>query len=137
MDAESQSVGRFLCAIASIYQRLHEFVVQLWRCPNIKTARLWHFTPKGMNAHHNVESDRGIWADFGVSAELIDGGMIDWWIEFWWDSQGWKIEHAVYQHDPDEDGSHPVITFPEQEAMTLDGALHALSHAADDLLTAQ
>src|SRR5262245_26939726 len=135
MDFESQIVGKFLGSIASICQRLNELVVELWRRPDVKTARLWHFVPKEINEHRDVETVRGISADIGVSAELIDGSMIDWWIEFWLDSKKWRIEHAVYKHDPDEDGCHPVITFPEQAAKTLDGALEALSHAVDDFVS--
>ena len=45
--------------------------------------------------------------EFGVSAELRNGAVVDFWIEVSATDTGWDVHPEVMRHDPDEDGSHP------------------------------
>ena len=44
--------------------------------------------------------------DFGVSAELRNTAVVDFWVELSSTDTGWDVIPSVSRHDPDEDGSH-------------------------------
>jgi hypothetical protein len=121
--------------MAHINRRLHDFVIQLWKRPEVKTAQLWPFAPKGILVGDPPDCEFG--SDFGVSAELVDGSAIDWWLELWWNSKCWRVECTIFRHDPDEDGCHAIVGFPVHEVAGIDGALAKVSGAIDDLFSAE
>jgi hypothetical protein len=138
-EMDNQAVVGFLQRTADINRRLHDFVVQLWKRPEVTTAQLFPFAPKGGIAFRTAggPSDCELGSDFGVSAELGDGSVIDWWLELWWNSKCWRVECTIFRHDPDEDGCHPIVGFPLHEVTGVDGALATVSRAIDDLFSAE
>jgi hypothetical protein len=54
--------------------------------------------------------------DLGVSAELHNGAVVDFWIDFDLrpEDTAWEIHYSVERHDPDEDGSHTELDFPKE-----------------------
>jgi hypothetical protein len=80
--------------------------------------------------------------DFGLSVDLHNGAVIDFWIELRSEDTSWQLEYSVQRHDPDEDGSHTEVEFPRQSIhsvldmpATLIAAIKALESAsANDAL---
>lgn len=80
--------------------------------------------------------------DFGLSADLRNGAVVDFWLELTSEDIGWELTYYVARHDPDEDGSHTVVEFPRESIVSvldmpsaLTAAIKALERAsADDAL---
>lgn len=138
-EMDNQAVVGFLQIMADINRRLHDFQIQLSKRPEVATAQLFPFAPKGGIAFKTVggPSDCELGSDFGVSAELVDGSVIDWWLELWWNAKRWRVECAIFRHDPDEDGCHAIVDLPVHEVAEIDGALATVSGAIDDLFSAE
>jgi hypothetical protein len=79
-EMDNPAVVGFLRKMADINRRLHDFQIQLWKRPEVKTAQLFPFAPSGGIAFSPVGGPFAceLGSDFGVSAELVDGSVIDW-----------------------------------------------------------
>jgi hypothetical protein len=136
MDTETASAMRYLQAVADITKNLHALARRLWSWPNVKPwATTLHNAPRrGKRPHWDEEQQiEAVSSAFYVSADLLDGSSIDWWLEISCDENGWLVERAVYRRDPDEDSSHTAVEFPEWRASSLEDLIAFLSTAVEGL----
>jgi len=52
--------------------------------------------------------------DFGISAQLHSGIVVDFWIELDCTEASWPIDYSVLRKDLEDDDARDVITFPSQ-----------------------
>jgi hypothetical protein len=67
-------------------------------------------------------------SDFGISVDLKNEAVVDFWIELLAKEQRWEMTYYVSRHDPNEDGSHTETDFPVRNiasAMELPSAILA------------
>jgi hypothetical protein len=129
MDANTQAVIDFLTAMQPVRAALDVLLQQLYKRPEVRLVHTYvvEATPS---------------PDFGLSADLQSGAVIDFWLELTFERSHWKLEYAVHRHNPNEDGSHVVTSFPRQVIHSvlempsiLTDAISALVRAsADDAL---
>jgi len=136
MKSESETVARFLFAVAGAQEHFWSLVKDLHKRTEVEKATLYPFTSHKCRRHfpEKVEMREVFWSDFGVSANLQDGSVIDWWLEIEWDGDVWAIEANVHKSDPDEDGSHKVIEFAPAQTGSLDEAIAFISAAVENLI---
>jgi hypothetical protein len=101
MDTKTQHVREFLASMHPVRDALGELVRQLYRRQQVKLVRTYN-------------PDASLSPDFGVSAELHNGAVVDFWTELRSTDSSWQVEYSVLRHDPDEDGSHTVVSFPTE-----------------------
>jgi len=99
MVIEKEPVQAFLIAMTHVRDALGDFIRALYRRPEVKLARIYH--PSAY-----------VSSDFGVSVELKNGAVVDFWIELERKDPVWEMTDYVSRHDPDEDGSHTEADFP-------------------------
>ena len=135
MEAETASVIKFIQAIGDARQALHGLRRRLWTRLDWRNVTPFGAFPSRVTLHHwDEDQQRGlVGANLGVSAELSDGSTIDWSLEVSCDAQGWLVERAIYRHDPDEDGSHIEVEFPEWQGITLEEMAAYLPSAVAEL----
>jgi hypothetical protein len=105
MDHDTQAVRTFLASMQEVREELGEFVRQLYKRPQAKLVSLYH-----PNAYSCT--------DFGVSAELRNGAGVDFWITLELLENAWLVSYSVERRNPDEDGTHTEVEFPEREVQT-------------------
>jgi hypothetical protein len=74
--------------------------------------------------------------DFGVSAELHNGAVIDFWIDLFFETTTWQMEFSVLRHNPDEDGSHCEQDFPAESIASVSDLPNRLLAAIEKLAKA-
>lgn len=126
-DSESQSVARFLHALAAVHETLSRFSWFLSQNPRVGSVKTFSFAP----SHTSTELSGC--ASFGVSACLRDRSIVDWWIDVDWNQDGWNIEYSVYRSGADEDGSHRIVEFAPKRAASLDELITHLQTAVVEL----
>lgn len=99
MDQSTQAVHAFLLAMQPVRDALGDFIRKLNRRTEVKIVSTY-------------EPQMYLSSDFGVSAELHNGAVIDFWIELSFEKTSWQVSYSVLRHDPDEDGSHSERKFP-------------------------
>ena len=57
--------------------------------------------------------------DFGLSADLRNGAVVDFWLELISEDTGWELTYYVARHDPHEDGSHTEVKFPSESILSV------------------
>lgn len=121
MDTETASVLTFLEAVANAREGMDQLSRELLGRSGIRNVRFFHDAPKRYTIPHWDEEQKsyGISIDLSVSAELIDGTIIDWSLDISCDTQGWHVEYGVDQSDPGEDGSHRVSEYPVWQGVSL------------------
>jgi hypothetical protein len=120
MDSNTHSVIDFLSAMRPVHEALDGVLRQLYKRPEV---RLVHT--------HVMEAKPS--PDFGLSADLRNGAVIDFWLWLSFERSFWQLEYAVYRHDPGEDGSHPVTVFPRQDIHSVQDMPSILIEAIKDL----
>lgn len=73
------------------------------------------------------------WTDFGVSASLHNGAVVDFWIDLSDERTAWRIEYSVQRGDPDKDGSHTEMNFPAKLIDSASDLPKAILAAIDEL----
>jgi hypothetical protein len=129
MDSNTQAVVDFLVAMRPVRAALDDLLRQLYKRPEVKLV-------------HTYAVEATPSPDFGLSADLHNGAVIDFWLELTLERTCWQLECSVQRHDPDEDGSHTENSFPPQSIRsardvpsTLVDAIKELARAsADDTL---
>jgi hypothetical protein len=129
MDSNSQAVVDFLVAMRPVREALDDLLRQLYKRAEVKLV-------------HTYAVEATPSPDFGLSADLHNGAVIDFWLELTFDRTSWQLEYSVQRHDPDEDGSHTEKSFPAQAILSahelpaiLVDAIRELGRAsADDTL---
>lgn len=101
MDSNSEAVLDFLVAMRSVSEALRDLVRQLYKRAEVKIVR-------------TCVVEATLPSEFGVSADLHNGAVIDFWLELTFESNCWQLEYMVLRHDPDEDGAHTEKLFPAQ-----------------------
>jgi hypothetical protein len=129
MDSSTQAVRAFLVSMQPVRDALDDLLRRLYKRPEVKIVHTYvlEATPS---------------PDFGLSVDLHNGAVIDFWIELRSEDTSWQLEYSVQRHDPDEDGSHTEVEFPRQSIhsvldmpATLIAAIKALESAsANDAL---
>jgi hypothetical protein len=126
MDSKSQAVVDFLVAMQPVREALDDLVRQLYKRAQVSQV---HTYP--------VEATPS--PDFGLSADLHNGAVIDFWLELTLERTCWHLEYSVQRHDPTEDGSHAEKSFPPLSIRssldlpaTLIGAIRELERASTD-----
>ncbi|WP_206293026.1 hypothetical protein [Humisphaera borealis] len=126
MDSNSQVVVDFLIAMLPVRQALDDLLRQLYRRAEVKLV-------------HTYAVEVSPSPDFGLSADLHNGAVVDFWLELTFERECWQLEYSVQRHDPDEDGSHAEKSFPPQSVrsaqdlpMTLINAIRELERASGD-----
>ena len=99
MDQDTVAVKAFLASMIPVKEAIHTLARDLRNRPGVQqvTGYFPELYP---------------WSDFGVSAELHNGAIVDFWISLWDESGCWQIDYSVLRGDPDEDGSHKELEFP-------------------------
>jgi hypothetical protein len=120
MDSNSQVVADFLVAMRPVREALDDLLRLLYKRAEVK---LVHTCP--------VEATPS--PDFGLSADLHNGAVIDFWLELKFDRTCWQLEYSVQRHDPDEDGSHAEKSFPPQSIRSAPELPAALINAIREL----
>ncbi len=137
MDHESASVIKFLDGIAIAYEHLHGLSLRLQTNPAVKSVKRYRFSPSHITRYDEYGNGTPtLSGDFGISADMTDGAVVDWWLEVWQDTVMWHIDYNVHRCEADEEYSHIAIAFAEKQAETLDTFLVALSEAVQDLIAA-
>lgn len=116
MDHDTRTVHAFLVAMHPVREALDNLVRCLYQRSEVKIVA----------AHH---PEMIVVPDFGVSAELHNGAVVDFWISLWGEDNGWQMEYSVSRHNPDEDGSHTELDFPPE-------TIHSVSDMPNVLLVA-
>ena len=137
-DTESKTVAEFLKALMQTHEALNTLACQLRSRSDVKVVKVYPFIPSDMNQHHWDEQQReqAICSEFGVSAELHDGSISDWWLEVRCERSGWYAAANIFQSDVGEDGCHRVAGYDEQQqhSLTYAEALTQLPKCAGWLL---
>ena len=107
MDSNTQAVAKYLAAMRAVREAMDDLLRQLYQRAEVKLVHTYV-----------VESTPS--PDFGLSADLHNGAVVDFWLELTFDSTSWQLAYSVQRHDPDEDGSHTEKSFPVQ---AIDSAL--------------
>jgi len=129
MVVEREFVHDFLVAMDPVREALGDFTRALYGRPEVKLASTYH--PLAYTS-----------SDFGISAELKNGAVVDFWIELERKGALWEMTFYIARHDPDEDGSHTEVDFPVEKitsAVKLPPAILAAINelrrrSADDML---
>ena len=129
MEPESASVIKFLNGIADAHEHLQRLCLRIKTNPAVQNAKVYRYSP----SHITRDGIPTLEGDFGVSAEMVDGTVVDWWLEVWQDAERWHIDYNIHCCAVDEEYSHIAIAFAEKQAETLDAFLVALSEAIQDL----
>lgn len=137
MDIGSAYTVRFLMALATAQHTLSHFAGELQNRAEVERVVVYPFKPKV--ACRMIYDARGLPTecsgdDFGVSVNLRNGAMVDWWLELYWHEQGWIIEHNVHKSDADEDGSHVAVAFAPWEGKTFEALIAQLGTAVRELV---
>src|SRR4051812_40905022 len=126
MDANSQAVVDFLVAMRPVREALDDLLRQLYKRAEVKLV-------------HTYAVEATTSPDFGLSADLHNGAVIDFWLELRFEHTWWQLEYSVQRHDTDEDGSHAEKSFPAQSIRsaqelpaTLINAIRELERASAD-----
>ena len=134
MDDESEGVIRFLGGIVAAQERLHELARLLRQCPQVHKASVHRFSPARITRYDQMMSgSQAIGGEFGVSAQMADGAVVDWWLEVWRGERTWHVDYNVHQSDAGEDGSHVAVAFAGRQAATTGALLISLAEAVEDL----
>ena len=103
MDADTRIVHDFLAAMDPVRDALGDLVRSLYQRPEVKLVTTYN--PQMFAS-----------TDLGVSAELHNRAVVDFWIDFDLRSgdTAWEMHYSVERHDPDEEGSHTELDFPRE-----------------------
>ena len=125
------AVFEFLQTLTTVHKQLQELAHRLRSYPEVKSVKAHLFVPSNMTQHHwdEEQQKQAVGSDFGVSAELYDGTIIDWWLEARCDESGWSIAANVYKSDVGEEGCHKIAEYGEQSSLSLDTTLRLLLEA--------
>src|SRR4051794_31751227 len=63
---------------------------------------------------HSYYLEATLSPDFGLSADLHNGAVVDFWLQLTSEGTLWELQYYVARHDPDEDGSHREVEFPSK-----------------------
>ena len=122
MDPSTRVVSTFLESMRSVREALDDLLRRLYKRPEVKLV-------------HTYRPEATPSPDFGLSADLHNGAVVDFWLELQWDGTSWELEYFVARHDPDEDGSHDEILFPTKSirsVLELPSALVTAIKALED-----
>jgi hypothetical protein len=120
MDTNSKAVVDFLIAMRPVREALDDLLRQLYKRAEVKIV-------------HTYAIEATPSPDFGLSADLHNGAVVDFWLELTIEGTCWQLEYSVQRHDPDEDGSHAEKTFPAQSILSAQELPAALINAIRDL----
>ena len=123
MDTNTQHVREFLSSMHPVREALGELVRQLYRRQEVKLV-------------HTYNPEASLSPDFGVSAELHNGAVVDFWTELGSTDSSWQVNYSVLRHDPDEDGSHIVVSFPTETVQSVRQLPRILITAVESLRAA-
>ena len=128
-DTDNKAVAEFLQALMQTQEALNELAGQVRSRSEVKSVKVCPFIPSDMTQHHwdEEQQEKAIGSEFGVSAELYDGVMLDWWLEVRCQQSGWYITANIFRSDAGEDGCHQVAEYDEQHSLTFATALTQLS----------
>ena len=130
-DSESKTVAEFLQALMQAHESLSELAGQVRSRSEVKSVKVCPFIPTDMTQHHwdEEQQEKAVGAEFGVSAELYDGAILDWWLQVRCQQSGWYITANIFRGDAGEDGCHRVAEYDEQHSLTFAAALTQLSES--------
>jgi hypothetical protein len=120
MPDENAVVREFLASMVPVREALGDFVRALYKRPEVKLVHTYH--PLAYSC-----------SDFGVSAELRNEVVVDFWIELDQKDSQWELSYYISRHDPDEDGSHSERDFAAQKIGSATKLGAAILEAIDDL----
>lgn len=120
MDSYSQAVVGFLSAMRPVREALDDLLRQLYKRAEVKLV-------------HTCPIEATLSPDFGLSADLHGGAVIDFWLELTFERACWQLEYSVQRHDSDEDGSHAEKSFSPQSIRSALDLPTALINAIQDL----
>jgi hypothetical protein len=98
MDDVTRRIRDFMSAMCEVRDELDEIVRRLYQRAEVRLVKQFDPTPYPAG-------------DFGVSADLKNGAVVDLWLELSLADDGWELHPTVQRHDPDEDGSHTERDF--------------------------
>jgi hypothetical protein len=101
MDQRTEIVRAFLVSIQSVREALADLVRQLYKRREVRLVSTYN-------------PEVCLSQDFGVSAALHNGAVVDFWITLSNQDTSWLMEYSVRRHDPDEDGCHTEKAFSSQ-----------------------
>ncbi len=138
LSNQTQEPQLLLAALADVQQKLKEFEDSITDREGVMNTSLFRFSPRSMQVTHPQTGSSGsqYGDDFGLSVSLSNGIVIDWWLEAWSIHSGWSLTAKVYQHNPDEDGSHILHEILDLQTVSFDEFLAALHHSTDQLISA-
>ena len=105
MDDDTQAVRRFLAGMHLVFQLLCDFRLDLYRRPQVQSVSVYH--PEAYMSYY-----------FGISADLRNGAIVEFWIEVHATDALWETTYYVVRRDPEEDGSHFEAEFTPQTVRT-------------------
>lgn len=120
MAEAHKNVQEFLAAMGPVREALGDFVRALYKRAEVKLVHAFH--PLAY-----------LCSDFGISADLRNGAVVDFWIDLEQVDSEWQMRYSVQRHDPEEEGSHSEHDFPVQN---IDSAMNlpaAVLSAIEDL----
>lgn len=120
MADDSAPVQEFLIAMEAVREALGGFVSVLYKRPEIRLIHEYH--PLAY-----------IRSGFGISADLRNEAVVDFWIELEQADSQWELSYYIQRHDPDEEGSHTERDFPSQRIGSAMQLPAAIVTAIDDL----
>ena len=100
MDSSTHTVFEFLKSMAPVREELGRLVHDVNRRSEVKLVSTYN--PQMLPS-----------TDFGVSAVLHSGAVVDFWIELRFESDFWTVECSLFRHDPEEEGAHVELAFPD------------------------
>src|SRR5688500_3203036 len=103
MDDESKSAVKLLDALGQIHERLIRLAADVRKHTSVFQASQ-AIDVRGLLS--------GTFMDAWVSAQLVDGFTLDWYLEITWDADGWLVEASVCTNDDEK--SRFKRTFPER-----------------------
>ncbi len=102
MDDSTRAVRDFLFSMQPVREALGDFLPDLYKRAKVKYVTV--YDPKPYPS-----------SDFGISIELHNGAVVDFWIELNARDAWWELTYSVQRHNPDEDGSHSEADFPPRK----------------------
>ena len=101
MGPSTQAVHAFLAAMKPVRTALDDLLRRLYKRPEVKIV-------------HTYALEVTLSTDFGLSAVLRNGAVVDFWMELEWEKAFWQLVYSIQRHDPDEDGCHTEVAFPSR-----------------------
>ncbi|HJW33293.1 MAG TPA: hypothetical protein VJ505_08015 [Holophagaceae bacterium] len=131
-------IHRFLEAMVQLQSDLSDFHQVIRAKAEVVDSTLYKFTPRAQAGDAFASGEAGQWLgdEFGLSAELESGTLIDWWIEVWSSAAGWSVSAKVYVRGPEDEEREVGVKVLDLRTDSSSEALTALKSLAADLIAA-